>query len=121
MRGRGQRNISACSFSRQRHFCVMCCLIRRFTFSLLRKLSSTSSDGVRSGNLNVQLPLVVLFGGDACVAFLEIWCFKSLHYADTVLSMYRLWRKWPSRWGWARLGRWLGFSLSMIVWNGMVS
>ena len=57
-----------------RHFCVMCCLIRRFTFSLLRKLSSTSSDGVRSGNLDVQLPLVVLFGGDACMAFLEIWC-----------------------------------------------
>jgi hypothetical protein len=30
-------------------------------FSLLRKLSSTSSDGVRSGNLDVRLPLVAFF------------------------------------------------------------
>ena len=31
-------------------------------FSLLRKLSSTSSDGVRSGNLDARLPLVAFFG-----------------------------------------------------------
>jgi hypothetical protein len=59
----GRHNISACSLSHRGRFCVMCCLIRRLLFFSLHKLSSTSSDGVRSGNLDVRLSLVAFLGG----------------------------------------------------------
>ena len=48
-------------------------------FSLLRKLSSTSSDGVRSGNLDARLPPCGIFLDDACVAFSRNLVFISLH------------------------------------------
>jgi hypothetical protein len=54
-------------FHVKRHFGVMCCLI----LSLLRKLSSTSSDGVRSGNLDVRLPLVAFFFGRRMHGFFQ--------------------------------------------------
>jgi hypothetical protein len=59
-------------------------------FSLLRKLSSTSSDGVRSGNLDVRLPLVAFFLDDACMAFSRNLVSISLHCTDIVLLMCRL-------------------------------
>jgi hypothetical protein len=60
-RGHGRWNISACSFSRQEAFWCNVLSDSKVYFSLLRKLSSTSSDGVRSGNLDVRLPLVAFF------------------------------------------------------------
>lgn len=89
-------------------------------FSLLHKLSSTSSDGVRSGNLNVSCGT---FWGRCMHGFSRDLVFIPLPLCRQFLSIRGSFGagKGLSRWGWARLGRWLGSSLSMVVWNGMVS
>jgi len=68
-------------FSRQAFLCNVLCLIRRFTFLFLHKLSSTSSDGVRSGNLDVPCGT---FGGRRLHGFSRDLVFISLHRADMV-------------------------------------
>ena len=117
MRGHGQRNISACSFSRQAFLCNVLCLIRRFTFLFFASFRALLATELGP---ETWTSLAALFGGDTCMAFLEIWCLYHCTAQTWFLSMCRLLgaRRGLSRWGWARLGRWLSSSLSM-VWSGM--
>ena len=68
MRGHEQRNISVC-FSRQAFLCNVLCLIRGFTFLFFASFRALLATELGP---ETWTSLAALFGGDACMAFLEI-------------------------------------------------
>jgi hypothetical protein len=64
-------HLSLFFFTSEAFLCDVLCLIRRFTF-----LFFASFQALLATELGPEtwMSLAALFGGDACMAFLEIWC-----------------------------------------------